>query len=142
MIKRKPWGGGKVMIIGDRPGPSAPLEPDYHHTPFYSMKHCSGWLNRLLFNSGVDERDLIWLNAYDKDGEPHDHEIVERLLPPLDDFIIPIITLGSNAAKWLRSDGYEGFTEVKHPQYWKRFKSQERYELVDRINEFTNDCTV
>lgn len=141
ILKGKEKPAGKVVLVGDRPGPAAPLEPDYHHTPFYSTKHCSGWLNTLLFKSGIEESDLIWINAFDKDGNPTDYKVLERVTPT--DFYIggpaPIIALGGNAAKWLKKGGYDNFVQTTHPQYHKRFRNSEQYELPELILDFVHN---
>jgi len=124
----------RVVIVGDRPGPGAPTDPSYHHTPFYSTKHCSGWLNALLLKEGIPEERLLWLNAFDKDGNPTSAEQLTRLCPAA------IVALGGNAAKWLTSAvglRSDQFVETYHPQYWKRFRSKERYPLLDILKGMT-----
>lgn len=125
----------EVLIVGDRPGPSAPLEPDYHHTPFYSVKHCSGWLNELLWQWRIDESRLLWLNAYYKDGIPFDKEVLRRNKPKDDDEFPKIIALGGNAEKWLKRNGYTNFLKANHPQFHKRFKNKEQYMLPLQIRD-------
>ena len=125
----------EVLVVGDRPGPSAPLEPDYHHTPFYSVKHCSGWLNELLWEWGTDENKLLWLNAYDKDGKPTPVELLKRNKPSDEDSFPRIIALGGNAERWLKKMGYTHYLKVDHPQYHKRFKNKEQYFLPLRIKD-------
>jgi len=113
----------KVLIVGDRPGPGAPTDPTYHHTPFYAINNCSGWLNRLLEDNGIQERDLVWLNAYDTSGRPFDSSL---------DYVKfnAVIALGGNAEKWCRLYGYPCL-KVSHPQFHKRFKNKKPYELID-----------
>ncbi len=119
-------GGNKVVskfiLIGDRPGPSAPTDEDYHHTPFYSLKHCSGWLNLQLELHAISEENLLWLNSVDSKGTESDPNIIK-------DIDAQIIALGGNAVKWLKRHGFE-FHETYHPQYWKRFKSKQEYPLL------------
>jgi hypothetical protein len=116
----------KFLIVGDRPGPSAPKLKDYHHTPFYSLKHCSGWLNYLLEENGISEESLVWMNAYDVNGIKFDSNKIKGLK-------CEIIALGSNAEKWLISNEIRSYSKSYHPQYWKRFKSKERYPLIDLL---------
>jgi len=118
---------GGILIVGDRPGPSAPKEPGYHHTPFYSTKHCSGWLNAALHVEGISETNLVWINSVDEKGQETDHRLVERLEPE------SIIALGGNAASWVMKHGLLNFIKVTHPQFHKRFKNSERYELLDLL---------
>lgn len=89
-----------VLIVGDRPGPSAPKEPGYHHVPFYSTKHCSGWLNKQLEFEGIPEEKLIWLNSADENGNFYDIGIIEAMQPDV------IIAMGGNAQKWLTKHGF------------------------------------
>jgi hypothetical protein len=128
-LEGKLRGKGSVLIVGDRPGPGAPTTPGYHHTPFYSIKHCSGWLNALLEVEGIDESRLVWINSANKDGDEADFALVKKLKP------MTIVALGGNAKKWL----YKGFAasgletpcwSVYHPQYWKRFKNSYQYNLI------------
>ena len=121
---------GAIVLVGDRPGPGAPKDPTYHHTPFYSTKNSSAWLNIQLLRENIPEEQLLWINAYDKDGVPNDPTILLNLKPGA------IIALGGNAAKWLKGvcglDARQ-FAETYHPQYWKRFRSGERYPLIDLL---------
>jgi hypothetical protein len=126
----------EVVIVGDRPGPSAPKEPDYHHTPFYSVKHCSGWLNELLWEWKIDERRMLWLNAFDKDGVPTPDELLVKIEPPQGPSSFPtIIALGGNAERWMKKNGWTIFIKAFHPQYHKRFRNKERYDLPLLIND-------
>lgn len=125
----------RVTIVGDRPGPSAPTDPNYHHTPFYSTKHCSGWLNSLLFLEGIDENTLSWVNAYDRNGNATDISIVDDLANTCEP---SIIALGANAEKWLVKNGYANYLRVDHPQYHKRFKSKQYYPFIRGILDMLN----
>lgn len=116
----------KVLIVGDRPGPSAPKNIDYHHTPFYSVKHCSGWLNILLEINKINENSLTWINAFDKDGKSsminiHNFE--------------SIVVLGGNAEKWIKSVSDMPYVKTYHPQFWKRFKNSSPYPLIDILKD-------
>lgn len=125
-------GSRLVLLVGDRPGPSAPSDPDYHHTPFYSTKHCSGWLNASLHAEGIPEELLLWINAYDRLGNPADFDLLVGNQMP-----VSTIALGGNAAKWLEQNGYDRFVREYHPQYWKRFHHGERYPLLDKLKKLT-----
>lgn len=136
--RRESWVGfktdGKIsplkttLIIGDRPGPGAPKEPGYHHTAFYSTKHCSGWLNAALVLEGIKEDKLLWVNSADENGTPLSPSVLEH---PWRN----VIVLGGNAKKWLQKnvDWSFKFHYAHHPQYHKRFKNNERYELLDLL---------
>lgn len=114
----------KFLLVGDRPGPSAPQTDDYHHTPFYSTKYCSGWLNSALFLEGIDENNLLWVNSADWRGYPTNSSILEHVVAD------QIIALGGAAAAWCKKAGVS-FVSVHHPQFHKRFKAAERYALLD-----------
>lgn len=120
----------KVILLGDTPGPGRPQDPSYHHTPFYSTKNSSLWINRLLWESGVQDSDLLWFNTTLASGLPLDGRLVSKQLGADPE----IICLGGNAEKWFtqrftyRPDSY---AKVHHPQAWKRFHSKERYPLLD-----------
>ena len=118
----------KVLIVGDRPGPTAPKTSSFHHTPFYSIKNCSGWLNQQLVAKGISESDLIWLNAADWEGTATSHGLLDKIQTA------KIIALGANAAKWL-SKANRQFIRVDHPQFHKRFKSKENYPLFNLLSE-------
>lgn len=138
ILRRRIKPAGKVIIVGDRPGPAAPDNPDHGHTPFPTTTHCSGWLNALLYVEEIVESDLIWVNAYEKDGNPTDLKLLDWLMPQ-DAYTIapaPIITLGANAAKWVKSCGYESFVQTTHPQYHKRFRNGIKYDLPELIRSF------
>src|SRR5271167_2568374 len=117
----------QILIVGDRPGPSAPKEPYYHHTPFYSTKHCSGWLNLLLEAEKIPEKKLVWINSADENGKYYPISLVTAMEPK------KIIALGGKAAAWLKKNGVEDFILMHHPQYWKRFHNKERYPLIDLL---------
>ena len=121
------WVPNAIIIVGDRPGPAAPTDPSYHHhTPFYSTKHCSGWLNAALYLEGIPEERLIWLNSADKDGNQTNFDILLKLEPDT------VIALGENAEAWLRkSDVLSEWYKFNHPQYWKRFKNSQSYPLIE-----------
>jgi hypothetical protein len=127
----------KILLIGDRPGPSAPVDPGYHHTPFYSTKHCSGWLNNLQVKTETPEDQLVWINSTDFRGLPLPASIINDLDPH------SIVILGGHARKWFETtDGWEEYCpfveDVPHPQYWKRFKNKEPYPLFQVLTGFVD----
>jgi len=125
--KRIYCGDVRVVLIADTPGPGRPTIPGYHHTPFYSTKNSSLWLNRQLAEAGIDEKHLLWFNSTLADGSSLDPVYLKDLetMDPV------IVALGGNAEKWLlkvadRTD----YLKVHHPQAWKRFHSSEEYPLI------------
>ena len=105
----------RVLLVGDRPGPGAPKEVGFHHTPFCSTKYSSGWINAQLEARGIAETELLWINSTHHDGTPFDVELAFKAKPRL------VIGLGGNANKWLYGAKFEAYHVVPHPQYWKRF---------------------
>ena len=129
-------GETKAVIIGDTPGPGRPTQPNYHHTPFYSTKNSSLWLNRQLVEAGIDEKHLLWFNAQLADGTylPGHH------LKDLAHINPRVFVLGGNAEMWVRRVApHLPYTKVFHPQYAKRFRSKEPYELIDLLKKVTNE---
>lgn len=123
------WPEMRVILVGDRPGNGAKLLPaNHHHTPFYSTKNSSLWLNRLLVEEGVLENSLFWINSADMHGTPSSYDHLENWHSP------KIIALGGNASKWLAKGGY-AHEQVWHPQAWKRFKNGERYPLIELLHQ-------
>ena len=116
----------KVVLLGDTPGPSRPTDPSYHHTPFYSTKHSSLWINKLLLEAGVDENSLTWFNTTLADGRALDYQLFKVQAANA-----RVICLGGNAEKWL--NGRTVYEKVHHPQAWKRFHSDKRYPLLDLL---------
>ena len=123
----------EVILLGDTPGPGRPDTPGYHHTPFYSTKNSSLWINRLLWEHGIPETNLLWFNTTLVDGTALPPDIFKRQL-----FCNPVvICLGGNAEKWLtKAAGITGpFIKVHHPQAWKRFHSKEHYPLIEHLED-------
>ncbi len=114
---------GNILIVGDRPGPSAKGK----NIPFVG-EGCGSWLLKNMDKSNIDERKLYWINSKDNFGVPATKDFLALLQPS------KIICLGGEAAKWALdiSDEYDVVT-VPHPQYWRRFKSKERYPLLDLL---------
>lgn len=121
----------KVVLLGDTPGPGRPNDPGYHHTPFYSTKNSSLWINRLLWDHCIPEEDLLWFNTTLADGSPLDSKIFFNQLhgDPA------VICLGGNAEKWILTHALYRIPcgKVHHPQAWKRFHSKEPYPLIDLL---------
>lgn len=118
--------GVKVFLVGER---TSHPEKNKHHAPFCSTKACSGWLNKLLCEANIDERDLFWVNALDNDGTPVDLGSMHSYLKPVHAF-----ALGKTAERQLAvyNIAYTAFT---HPQYWKRFRSKEPYPLINALGK-------
>lgn len=115
---------GKILLVGDKPGPGTPLLQ--RRVPFCTDKHCSGWLNKLL---PLAEEQLRWVNSADEFGieTPFDRL---KLFLPCDN----VIALGGNASRWLTKLGIKHHVQF-HPQYWKRFRHNEPYPLIELLRQ-------
>lgn len=119
-----------VLLIGDRPAPSAPDDPKFHYTPFGAMWNSSLWLNLLLHHANIPETELSWVNAADFYGRSTDKNILKEPWKL-------IIALGGNAAGWIKSEEVP-FIKVHHPSAWKRFHSKEPYPLIEVLCKHLN----
>lgn len=123
----------RFVLLGDTPGPGRPTDPTYHHTPFYSTRNSSLWINRLLQERAVDEGALTWFNTTLANGSPLDPAVFTAQLTrsPL------VICLGGNAERWLKCNARWSapYLKVHHPQAWKRFRSREPYPLLDLLTD-------
>lgn len=131
----------KYVLVGESFGPVKDSDPLYQW-PFasFSCSGCSRWLAAQLEAAGVDEDRLLWVNA-DQPLEDLKYWLVER---SRDTKLIP---LGGSAFARVSDfvHNIDRGVQVKlmhHPQWWKRFKSNERYPLVDLLSENTNDNSV
>jgi hypothetical protein len=117
-----------ILLVGDRPAPDRPDDPDYHFTPFTAFHHSSLWVNLQLHTAGIDEARLTWINATDWQDKDIDHKI---LIKPWEN----IIALGNNARNWISKAPCEiDHVHTLHPQAWKRFHAKEPYPLISLIN--------
>ncbi len=123
----------EVILLADMPGPGRPDMPGYHHTPFYSTKNSSLWINKLLVEHDIPETCLLWFNTTLADGMPLDSRIVSNQLLRGPE----IICLGGNAEKWFKQRFTYGriYHKVHHPQAWKRFHSKEPYPLMGLLRQ-------
>jgi hypothetical protein len=119
---------GNVLLIGEQA--SNPSEAP-EQQPFCTNKGCSGWLNKQLDSEQIPEERLFWINALNNDSSLVDlKQLVTQLKP------IVVIALGEVAKQTCKQQGIE-HEAFYHPQYWKRFRSKERYALLDKLSELT-----
>lgn len=131
-LRRGYSGLTKIVLLADKPGPGRPTTIGYHHTPFYSTKNSSLWLNLQLVDNGIDENQLLWFNTEMADGTPLNPVHLEDLKR----FTPTIICLGGNAEKWVqRNAPTSEYVKVHHPQFAKRFKSKEPYALIPEMKK-------
>jgi len=119
---------GNILIIGEQA--SGP-ETAPNQKPFCSDKGCSKWLNRLLADEKIQEEKLFWINVLNNDGSIVDLKSFVGLLRPAF-----VISLGNVAHQECKQQVIEHYFEY-HPQYWKRFKSNHRYHLLDLLSELS-----
>lgn len=123
-----------IMLIGEKPTKvKNPFDVcDLLSVPFGSLSGCSGWLNNLLEDAGIQEEKLFWLNTYDGFGQKTDIQKFVTQIDPCE-----IITLGNVAHDAVETLGIPHIKQ-RHPQYWKRFKSSEKYPLIDLLLGMVN----
>lgn len=125
-------GDARVLIIGDRPGPRASNDPEFHGTPFYGDKFSGGYVNRLLDIANIDEMALMWVNAYSQSGVPFDGRIL--FCKHWDQ----VIVLGNNANTWATKRGAVDYSKVEHPQAHRRFnQTKYPYPLIELLHKYT-----
>lgn len=112
-----------TLIVADRPGPKAPQNDDYHHTPFHSKNGSGGWLNEQLALYGISEDTLMWVNSATWDGKKTSSDILTAHNWKY------VIALGVNASKWLSENSVK-HEKFDHPQAHRRFKSKTVYPFI------------
>jgi len=121
----------KFILVGDRPGPGASKMPaNWHHTPFYSTRNSSFWMNKQLIEAGIPENNLFWLNSADMHGVPTNPGHLLGWGAGC-----RLVALGGAAAKWIGSQLKTAGLPVQyekewHPAAWKRFHSKTPYPLI------------
>lgn len=116
-----------VLLVGE--AFSMPKNDDpFYQWPFASFKHsgCSQWLAEQLEQAHISEAQLLWINADQLDG-----------------FIVPatvrqIYALGAKACQVLTAVGLNKHHTYPHPQYMKRFHSNEPYGLMTALQGVLN----
>lgn len=117
------WMTSRVIIVGEKFVERKDTDPLYQWpSASFSKDGCSWWLTDQLYKNGISEWDLLWINA-DQDLD----RLASLKVPG-----ITVIALGETVSKKLRGLKISHQT-VKHPQYWKRFKHDQRYQLIDII---------
>lgn len=94
----------------------------WYQWPFasFSGEGCSRWLTDQLAEAGVNEQELLWINA------DQDLSFIRSNRK--------VIALGAKAADELRTRKIR-FQTVDHPQSWKRFNAKRQYPLLDVLGE-------
>lgn len=87
--------------------------------PFYEYLNSSKFLLEIFAKINVDESRLMFTNSVDLHNY-NNHDIREFY-----DRNFKIISLGNTATTWCRTLGVKRFNQLHHPQYVKRFLSQQ-----------------
>jgi hypothetical protein len=127
-LSRAPFGvgaffRGNVLLIGEQAARLNENTPEQQ--AFCDHRGCSGWINALLEKEGFPESKLFWLNALFNNGDRVHLSSFVKLMEP-----VKVIALGKVATQSCIDQQVEHISTY-HPQYWKRFKSRQRYPLLD-----------
>ncbi len=114
----------KVLIVGyafSQRRPSADPE-----LPFVSVNPAGSAyrFTKDLELAGVQEKDLLWVNATDRTGAPHDGSALAREPWRL------VIGLGWRASEWAESQGLQNVVSVPPPAWWYREQRVGVYRAV------------
>lgn len=130
------WAPEEVtLLVGERVGPRARSSDTWDRLPFVDLTNqgCSAWLAERLEEASVPESALYWVNALTRKGDPTSPRFLERLRPKR------VVALGEVATQWCRLSGLTLFDEVPHPMYWKRFRFNEPYPLLEVLKDDVRD---
>ncbi len=109
-------GKGRFLIIGESLNPS-----NGNKFTFCSSVGCSPWLCDQLDKSGVPETEIGWANQ-----DTLTKGAIVDMEPEY------VYALGAKARNWCEKNDVSA-TMFDHPQYWKRFKSNGDYPLVEAM---------
>jgi hypothetical protein len=115
----------QVVVVGE--GFAERKEWDaWYQWPFgsFSGEGCSKWLTEELNRAAIRESDLMWVNA----DQPLD---LLELAPHQQVIALGQVASAACYANKLRAQ------VIEHPQYWKRFKANQTYPLIQRIYDAT-----
>ena len=117
---------GRVLLVGDEFGERKNDDP-LMQWPFasFSGNGCSQWLTWKLWQTGISERDLTWVNSDEIGTFMQDVNIFR---------FKQIIALGQRAHERLSVLNIPHL-QVAHPQHAKRFHFAETYELISLIKK-------
>ncbi len=107
-----------TLLVGDRVS-AGRWQNDW---PFCADSGCSPWLAEVLEEAGIPESRLYWANAVSSTGQPLEFDWIER------HNFARIIALGNVAFNAL---GDFCPSRIPHPQFHRRFRSSEPYELIE-----------
>ena len=127
------WAPGEVsLLVGDQVNAKDQRRGRIQWRPpfvSYNEGGSSIWLANGLDAVGISESELYWVNSTnDATGFPIKADFVNKLRPK------KIVALGKAAERWCIENSLV-FTSVPHPQFWKRYHPNERYELFDVLSK-------
>lgn len=114
----------RVCVVGDKFVERKDCDA-FYQWPFgsFSKSGCSHWIVSQMMANKIQENQLFWIDA-DKDLS-----MMSQLVRATN-----IVALGDYASKRLSSMNMR-HTRVEHPQFHKRFDSNNRYPLFDIIKK-------
>jgi hypothetical protein len=120
----------RVVLVGSRPGD--PKAPDpFYRWPFVSFSDggCSRWFTTRLLNAGVEESDLLWINAAEV-GVTGIRHLAKSVRSDAFWFL-----MGKEAADVVLEHPPRGirYEIIEHPQYWNRCHHSRPWPSVYRI---------
>lgn len=115
--------GGPIVLVGEAFGERKDNDA-FYQWPFasFSKGGCSQWLTEQLDSINITEDKLFWINADQNLEVLYDDSF----------FGSKIFALGDKAYKELYNLKIPAIG-VPHPQYWKRFKGDEPYPLLEHL---------
>lgn len=123
------YSSARWALIGDTIGAGY----DYGPQPPFSVvdgAECSCWLASQLEAWGVPETDLYWINHHE--ASAMSPNVANWLNARFGDHIV---AFGKSAETWCEAAGVASYTVIHHPQYWKRFHSNETYVLKEIFDD-------
>lgn len=118
-------GQAKYLVIGDQLKPKTRREV----WPFFEYGNSSQWWAEALDFAGVPEHDIISMNAL----MPDDSGFERRVKTFIDEYPgqgLKVLALGGNASKYLDTLKTVEYTQIHHPQYYRRFRSSDGKHIV------------
>lgn len=113
---------GNVLLVGDQVN----QRQGWDGWPFVSATGSSIWLAEYLNEHKIPEHSLYWVNSITNE-ENTDPRFIDKLQPKR------IIALGGRAEMWCKHHKL-GYVATTHPQYHKRFRHHDTYDLARLIN--------
>ncbi len=119
----------EVLLVGEKCSKESQCE-----VPFTGANNSGPWLTEKLMANNIYEDTLTWMNVKKFDDSSNMDNVVHHV-----SFYKPqhVIALGGVAHATLDAHGIE-HTSFPHPQYMKRFKTKQQYELIPYLRKILN----